>query len=812
MLAVFHRFIVRPLAKEPLRTALTVFAVALGVAVVLAIDLAGDAAAGSFQSSVETLAGDADLEVTAAGGLDERVVGTLATLPYPIRLKPRLEDYATVPDSNEVVPIIGIDMVADALENAPAGSGTSPGIWVSEEFHLKTGAKLRVQIQDQVHELTIGGTFKQRGKVIVADIGFAQDLLRRKGKIDRVLIWVPKQPSLDEWVKTVEHALPQGVNVTRQGARTRENQRMLEAFRWNLRVLSYIALVVGAFLIYNTISVSVVRRRAEIGILRAIGTSRQWILAAFLGEAALFGIVGGLLGIVLGRFMAEGAVSLIGATVESLYVSSEPGAIVVGAWKVLLAVAIGLIVAIVSALSPAREAASVTPIEAMARGRSDYLSRVHSKRNLLIAMILTAIAAAASRLEPIAGKPIGGYLAALLLIGAGALVIPALVAMVNRTVSAFLNVEAMLAMRSLAGSLRRTAVLVGALMTAIAMMVSVGIMVGSFRETVLIWMDNQLKADLYLRPAGPASADRFPTLKADIPDRIAALPQIESLDRFRAYPISYNGLPATLASGEGGSPAFLSGNREDILTRLRTCDCVVISEPFANKHNVRVGDRISLPMGKFEVLGIYYDYGSERGTVVMNRGTMLKYWPDPAPSNVAMMLKPDVDLSEAKRAVEQATRGSNVVVFANRTLRQEAIKIFDRTFAITYALEAVAVIVAVMGVAGALLALVIDRKREMALLRFLGASKEQIRQLVLSEAGLLGWLATIAGSGLGVLLSLVLVFVINKQSFGWTIQFHWPVAVLMGALTIIFAATLLAAIYPARIAMQLNPIEEVHEE
>jgi len=151
-------------------------------------------------------------------------------------------------------------------------------------------------------------------------------------------------------------------------------------------------------------------------------------------------------------------------------------------------------------------------------------------------------------------------------------------------------------------------------------------------------------------------------------------------------------------------------------------------------------------------------------------------------------------------------------LFSNRDLRAEAIRIFDRTFAITYALEAVAVIVAVMGIAGALLALVIDRRRELGLLRFLGAAAGQVRKLILVEAGLLGLLANFAGLALAFALSLILIYVVNKQSFGWTIRFHWPVQILLGALTVVYGATVLAGLYPAQVAVRLNPLEVVHEE
>jgi putative ABC transport system permease protein len=827
VLRIFHRLILRPLRKEPVRTALTVFAVALGVGVVLAIDLAGDAAAGSFQASMETLAGDADFEIATPGGVDESLLARLVQAPLPIRVKPRLEGYATIVETNETVPLIGVDFVADALENAD-GLGKDDAfrqedtLWVSEGLGLKPGDRIRLLIEDAEAEYLIGGVFRERARALAADILLAQRVLRREGKLDRILVWTPAGATAESWqTKLAEHLSP-GVTLSPYGSRTRENRRMLEAFRWNLRVLSYIALVVGAFLIYNTISVSVVRRRADIGILRAIGATRGWILAAFLAEAAAFGFAGALLGVLLGRAMAEGAVRLVGATVESLYVSSQPGEIRLTFGSVAFALGIGIAISILSALGPAREAASVKPVEAMARGRGDWIARIRFRRGLIFAAILALLAGFASRLQPVAGKPLGGYAAALLLIGAAALAIPALVLVANRILSPLLRrfpgIESMLAMRSLAASLQRTSVLVAALTTATAMMISVGIMVGSFRETVLVWMNGQLKADLYIRPAGPASADRFPTLDAGLADRLTALPEVRLVDRFRAYPISYGGLPATLGGGETAAVAqddrlaFAAGDHDTAMAKLPTCDCVIVSEPFANKHNVRVGDDLKLPFGVFEVLGVYLDYANERGYVIMDRATLLKYLPDPAPSNLAIWLNPGVDIEAGKRAVEGAARGSRVAVFANQTLRREAIKIFDRTFAITYALEAVAILVAVMGVAGALLALVIDRRRELGLLRFLGASAGQVRSVIFSEAALLGLLSAAAGTALGVLLSLVLVFVINKQSFGWTIQFHWPVGVLLSALALVYVSTLLAALYPARIAGRLNPIEVVHEE
>jgi len=846
---LFYRLMVRPLFREGVRTLLTILAIALGVAVVLAIDLAGGAAAGSFRSSMEALAGENDLEVTASGGVPENVVGTLATLPHSIRISPRIEDYAVIADTKKSLPLIGLDLIAEgsaftrsesrnsgepqtqsASEQVFEHLGDADSIWVGSSAGYKTGDHVELLVNDQVRSYTVRGVYPDSNgneSAIVMDLAAAQRALSRYGRVDRILLKVPETPSLEDWQHRLRAVLPAGVELRPQGTGTNENRRMLAAFRWNLRLLSYISLVVGAFLIYNTISVSVVRRRPEIGIVRALGASRGVILFAFVGEAACFGLAGALLGLPLGRFMATGAVRLMAATVESLYVSSRPGIIELNAASVLLALVIGVGVAVASSYSPAREASQVSPVEAMARGRREYDARMHKSRDLWIALVLGLAAAAASRAPAVAGKPLLGYLAAILLVAASALAMPAFVdaltSFSSKLLGKLFGVEAMLASRSLAASLRRTSVLVGALSTAIAMMTAVGIMVGSFRQTVMIWMNDQLPADLYLRPAGSAAADRHPTISPGLAEEIAKLPGVVAVDRLRAYEISFENMPATLASADLNvlrsyhNSDFFSGRpREQVLAELRDSNAVIVSEPFTYKHRLKAGDSITLSLGEtqasFRIVDVYYDYSSERGNILMDRKTMLRYLPDPAPSNLAIYISPDAQPALVRSEIERAAAGHRVLMFSNRDLRAEAIRIFDRTFAITYALEAVAVLVAVMGIAGALLALVIDRRRELGLLRFLGAATGQVRKLILVEAGLLGLLANLAGLALGFALSLILIYVINKQSFGWTIRFHWPVEILLGALTVVYGATVLAGLYPAQVAVRLNPLEVVHEE
>jgi putative ABC transport system permease protein len=839
----------RPLFHEPVRLGLMVLAVGLGVAVVLAIELAGNAAAGSFHSSMESLAGDNDLEVVATGGVPESVVATLATQPYPLRLSPRMEDFAVDTHTRETLPLIGLDLIAEGSRYASRGEAVAANsqhkvtmeesvrdlenpesVWVSASLGKKSGDHASLLINDRVLDCVVRGVFPDvsgNENAILMDIAGAQRALNRFGRVDRILIKLPENSNLEKWQKTLSGVLPPGVEVRPQGTGTQENRKMLAAFRWNLRLLSHIALVVGAFLIYNTISVSVVRRRTEIGILRALGANRRDVLAAFLGEAASLGLAGALVGLPMGRIMAGGAVKLMAATVESLYVSSRPGAIALTPYSLALALLIGVGVAVASALSPAREAMQVSPVDAMAQGRREFTARAHKGRDLAIAAVLAGLAALAARMPAFAGKPFFGYLAAILLIAAAAYAMTTLVNFVSRIAAGVLGklfgVEAMLASRSLAASLRRTSVLVGALATAVAMMVSVGIMVGSFRQTVVSWMSNQLPADLYLRPAGDAAADRHPTISVELTEKIAGLPGVAAVDRLRAYEISYDGMPATLASVDlrvlrvYRKSDFFSGRPTgEVLELLRGKNNIIVSEPFTYKHRVKTGDTLTLALGEalanFQVVDVYYDYASERGYILMDRDVLLKYLPDETPTNLAIFLAPNAKAVDVRKEIQEVAAGHRILIFSDRDLRMEAVRIFDRTFAITYALEAVAVIVAVMGIGGALIALVIDRRRELGLLRFLGASSGQIRKMILVEAGLLGLLANLAGFVLGYFLSLILVFVINKQSFGWTIRFHWPVTVLLGALTVVYAATVVSGLYPARVAMRLNPLEVIHEE
>ena len=837
---VFRLLILRPLRRDLLRTALTILSVALGIAVVVAIDLAGDAATGSFRSSMETLVGKTDLEIVANGGIDEGWAGQLARLPFNAEFRAVMETQAVL-EGVGAAPVYGVDMIAGGATSGarprPAQSKNQGGqvedlpyAVISQRLarlvKMNVGDVLGVSIAGrrqrfQIATVVEGGS----AEFLAIDIADAQQALGRYGKVDRIDVTVAPGEDSAAVEKAVRAVLPQAYLIERPGARSEENQRMLRAFRWNLRALSYISLVVGAFLIYNTISVSVVRRRAGIGILRAIGASRSTVLSLFLGEALLFGAAGAVLGVGLGRLLAAGTVRLIADTVNALYTTSRPAPVGLTWNEIWIGIVSGAVVAFLSALAPAREAMDVAPMEAMSRGAHEHRARLRWRRGLAWSAGFAVLALAAAQAAPISGYPVGGYVAAILSIAAAAMAAPAVVLAVNRATRVVVRgrVVGLLAARSLTASLSRTSVVVGALATAIAMMVSVGIMVGSFRETVALWLDVQIRADLYVRAAMLAGAGAYPPLAAEVIPILFAIDGVAAVDVFYGLEFHYHGERATLGAGDldivrrYGRLRFLPGqDRDAILRSLPGRDRSIVSEPFANKYGVRAGDQLTIAMGDrnvtLVVAGVYYEYSSSQGYVIVDRSTLLRYLPHQPATNAAVYAAPGADPSRIQRQIELRTAGYGVSVAPNSELRRNAIVVFDRTFAITWALEAVAVVVAMLGAANSLLALVLDRRRELGLLRYLGASAAQVRGMILTEAAFLGLLAALVGLALGFALSLLLVFVVNKQSFGWTIQFHPPGGLLAGALLLVWSVTVLAGLYPARVASRLNPIKSIHEE
>lgn len=860
---LFKQFILRPLTRELLRTASTIVGIALGVAVVVAIRLANASSIAGFETALEATAGRTSIEIRgAAGGIPEDQLRALVGLRDIGIVSPVIEGDMAVDlggGRTEAMRVLGVDILRDRpfrdyrLLHLGGNSDGGPeslevttqrflelltderGVILTQAFasrhRVSVGDELRLIAGDRIASYHVRGLLADEGPArlldgnfILMDIAAAQLALGRLGRVDRVDVLLPASADVSAALETVAARLPHGLAAQRPSRRGEQVEHMLAAFQLNLSALSWIALIVGLFLVYNTVTISVLARREEIGTLRALGTTRRQVLALFLGEAAALGATGAVAGLLLARVLADAAIALTATTVKTLYIASASAPPAIGAGHVALAFALGVLLSLAAAAVPAWEASRVAPTSAM-RG-SDRLEMRYRLRPIFLVgpVALVAVTGGLATLGPVGGVPIFGYAASLTAVAAASLLVPAILFGVThiarRALRRLLGVEGLLAHANLAAAIPRLSISVAALAVSLSMMVAVAVMIGSFRETVIYWAGQTLRADLYIGPAVRPTASSEQTLSQDVIDIVRRHPDVEAVDLFRSTETTYDGNLVLLNTGRFdvlvAHARLLFKSPADAATAMRQAageDAVVVSEPFANRYGRSVGDRITLatPEGDrtFRIAAVYYDYSSDRGAVMIDRGTFERYWGDLPPTGASAYLKADASADRVRDDIMAAVGDARrVFIYTNRTLRDEVLRVFDSTFAITYALEIIAIVVAMLGVAGTLLTLVLERRRDLTLLRLIGADRRQIQRMVVAEAATIGATSQVVGLGIGLGLSLVLIFVINVQSFGWTIQFHVPLAFLLHSSLAVIAATAAAGFYPARRAARLGVLRE----
>jgi len=866
---LFAQFILRPLIAEKIRTITTVLGVALGIAVVIAIQLTNQSSVRGFEVALETVAGKTAVEIVGSGtGVDEAVIPQIGWLRDYGIVSPVIEGSAALVVGDlkelsrrqlEAVKVLGVDILRDQpfrdynlLDLQRPSEGSSPrSATVAAEFNtqqfLETltspqtviiteklatrrnyalGDPLRLMIGDRLLSFVVRGILKNEGPArvldgnfILMDIAAAQLAFDRLGRVDHIDVLLPEGADLDKSLAEIATRLPAGVSAQRPARRGEQVETMLAAFHTNLTALSWIALIVGLFLVYNTVTISVVARRQEIGTLRALGLGRKQVLLLFLGEATALAVFGIALGLGLARLLADAAVTMTSRTVSTLYIAAVAAPPDMNIGHLWIAIAIGLPLSLIAAAVPALEASRVPPTAAM-RGHDTLETRVRFKPfPLIAALVFLGIAYALAQLPVVGRRPVFGYMSSFAIVIGGALMVPAIMyglARAGRQVlRRGLGVEGLLAHANLTSAIPRLSISVAALSVSLSMMVAIAVMIGSFRETVVYWVGQTLQADLFIGPGIRPTVGSEQTVSEDVIETLARHPQVEALDRFRNVDLVYEGNLAVLGAGsydvvlDHGGLLFKSpANAREELRRAIGQDTVIVSEPFATRYRKRDGDTIEIPTPQgprpFRIAAVYYDYSSDRGVVVMDRGTFRKYFGELAPSGVAAYLKPGANPEQVRgEMLDMLDEGHRAFIFSNRTLRNEVLVVFDSTFAITYALELIAIAVAMLGVAGTLLTLVLERRRELSLLRLTGADRRQVRRMVIIEAALIGAVSQGIGLAVGLALSMVLIYVINVQSFGWTIQFHLPLAFLIQSSIAVVVATAIAGIYPARRAAQL---------
>jgi putative ABC transport system permease protein len=850
---ITRALVLRPLIHEKLRTALTVLGIAVGVAVIVAIQLANHSALRAFRESIDAVSGRANFQIVGeAGTLDENLLLKLQWLwRRGGRFAPVIDVEGVLEPSQLPIRLLAVDLLSDLhfrdyryatvlTSSAPEGGGATQylelfrsdsvilpapfarehGITIGDPVALNFGGKRSRMVVRGILEAR-GPATAFNGSIAVCDVAVAQASFGMRGQLTRIDLLID-----DSLVGPLAKQLPPGVRIERPSRRNERVEKMLRAFRVNLFALAGVALLVGMFLVYNTVLISILRRRRDVGVLKTLGVSPRQIFAAFIGEGLLFGIIGSLIGIALGNFIASAILRLVGRTINALYITSQPQAVSMTSGVLAAGVAVGIVLSLVSAIQPAIEAAQVRPNTMI---RPGLQQRIRSTSGLVVAAIVCfAAAALTSHIPPLNGIAIGGYIAVVFVVAGFSLLAPSIVRRTSLALQPVLTrtfgIVGRLAAASLPASLRRTSIASAALSLATGMMVAVALMVGSFRETVRIWVNQTVQSDLWLRPSkGLSNADAalFPP---SIADEVRGLPFVQAIDRIRGRDILYgNSIIAVgsgdfeVAAGDGNLPMVKPRSASDALREAIRRDGVFVSESFALKFHKDVGDVVRLPGAggtrDFPITGVYRDYSNDRGVVVMNRPLYVRSFHDDAINTVVVFLKPGVDREHARRELERMF-GPKYHAFAvsNASIRKEVMTIFDQTFMITYALLGVAIVVAVLGIVNTLAALILERTRELALLRITGMSRRQLATMLVLESSLMGLASTVVGIVMGYVLSFILIYVINKQSFGWTIEFHTPAALIAVSLGITFSASVVAGFVPARLANRIDVVTAIKSE
>ncbi|HYW03800.1 MAG TPA: FtsX-like permease family protein [Gammaproteobacteria bacterium] len=839
----------RYLLRHRALAALSVLGVALGVAVVVAVDLANASAERAFHLTVETVAGRATDQVVAGRrGIPDSLYRRLALNGrLPRRATPVLEGSASLPDG-ERVRLVGIDPISAApfrprLGSPVAGNERNLAVKLisrprgvllpaadARVLGVKPGDSLPLTLPRGRVTVRVVATLPrgQASGVVLTDIATAQDLLGRAHHVSRIDLILPPGAAGRRQRKRLAAALPPGVSVQPVGTRTRTMEEMTRAFRINLTALSLLALVVGMFLIYNTMTFSVVQRRELFGTLRSLGVGRGQLFLAVTVEAALVGAAGTAIGIGLGTGLAEYLVHLVTRTINDLYFALQVRSLALGPSALLQGTGLGIGATVAAALLPALEAARVSPRAALARSDLERRSRALLPW-LAVAGIAFAGLGAALLALPLRGLA-PAYGALLCLIVAISLWIPGLTVLAVRTATAVLPrgraILARLSLRGISAGLSRTSVAIAALAIALATTVGVGTMIGSFRASVIDWLDHSLTADLFVGPGPQAPAGTRLPPRQHLARRIGQLPGVVRVSRMRRVTIDSGFGPVSVTAFQMRRSGFgrfelLAGRRSRAWKAFsepgRDPPAVLVSQPLAYHQRLHVGSRVRLHTAggpkSFEIVGIYRNYGSSRGRIAMARRTYLRYWHDASVTGLAVYLAAGAPEHTVSRAVRRMLDPSlPLTVSSNRQIRRYTLRVFDQTFAITAVLRLLAMIISIVGVISALMALQLERVREFGVFRALGMTPRETRAVVVGQTGFMGLLAGALSLPAGLVLADVLVSVVNRRAFGWTMQFRLLPGVLWQALAAAVVAALLAGAYPAWRLGRMRAARALREE
>ena len=820
------------LAQNKTRSSLSVLAIALGVALGYAVQLITGAAVNELALGVQFLSGDADLQVRGPrSGFDEAVYPELARLPEVAVASPVVEVDAKLADRGDVLKIIGIDafraaavqpgLIADAANRLDylRSDMLFLSVAAAHVLGVAPGDTLNFQVALRAVPLRVAGLVSAdaQQRFAVMDIAGAQASFDRLGKITRVDLRLRPGVDIDALRERLQARLPAGLAVQRPEAGVAASESLSRSYRVNLNVLALVALFTGGLLVFSTQALVIVRRRAQLALLRVLGVTRRQLATLLVVEGAIVGTVGSALGLALGFVLAQAAVRIIGADFGAGYFRGVAPILSPAPLALMLFFGLGVLTAMLASLVPALEAARSPPAPALKAGDDERaFARLRASWPGLVTIGAGAVTAL---LPPVAGLPLFGYIAiALLLIGT-LMLMPRIAVVLLAVLPLPRGAPPRLALLQMRGAPGQVAVSLAAIVASVSLMVSMAIMVASFRISLDTWLERVLPADVYVR-AGAAGDSAYMT--ADDQAHIAALPGVRRAEFLREQLLLLDaGRPRVYLLARTIDAANLSRQLQlvsgSVTVAAGAPPPAWANEAMVDLYGFMPGKVIELPIaGKpaaFTVAGVWRDYARPHGAVVIERERYIALTGDRSATNGALWLAPGTNLEELGRViVRDVPGGARLEIAAPGEIREFSLKAFDRTFAVTYALELAAVVIGLFGLSSSFGALVLSRRREFGMLRHIGMTRRQIGSMLAAEGVTITGIGLFAGFALGWLISLVLIHVVNRQSFHWSMELAVPWTWLAGSAVLVLALSTLTALASGRQAMGQRAILAVKED
>jgi putative ABC transport system permease protein len=804
--------------------------VACGVAAVVGMTLSAQGALKSFSKAVEFLKGKTTHSIQRpAGPMEEGLLMRLGKDPAVEMFSPVIDRRLNL-NHGKLVRLLGIDPFLDRAirpeiskveflekkandpENFLSFLIDEKTIWVDDDLKAELGIASEKTVDTSKGPLHVRGSFPNPSgePLVLMDIGHVQKLFHLQGYVDRVdLILSDESGFGSRWGKGFL------IQTSRQKSET--FSAMLQAFRFNLEALSLLALFVGVFLIYNTAMFTVVSRRRDAGILRSLGANRMEILGAFLSEIFILGIIGGGLGGLIGYFLTRFLTGLIGSSISNLYFFLRPEPIPWSSWILIVGIVLGWSASLFGGVIPLFDLIRTDPVKALSGRVPSRESSRKAQRAALAGLFILFISLIlflmpGSHIYIGFAGVFGFVLGISLLMG---IVLVYLHPLLRRILGTLGKLPGKVAAGNIRQNLGRTAVAIAAFMISLSMSIGLGAMIGSFRQSLIWWMDTQIRGDLYIGKI----------LEAEVPEdfyeeirKMEGLggvhPYRNALTLYRNNSINVSAVDASVLE-KYARFGWLKGGNENWESVKR--GGVIISESFSRRFGVKSGDTITLEGNQgpteFKVGAIFYDYTTEHGLVMMDRSTFLRTFGDRTLNNIGIFIDPDNPRrTELLREVRKKAEAIGLPVLTGDQLHQNILEVFDTTFAITRSMRAIAIVVAFFGIAGALLTLFIERSREFGIYRALGFSTGQVAKMTLMEGLGMGIVSFFLSMAVGTILAILLIKVINIRSFNWTIFYYpaWQPYLLTGVTAIL--ASIGAAAYPIWKVYRTYPQIQIREE